>query len=193
VPNLIIIFGPPASGKAAIGHELAARTGYRFFHNHLTADPVAALFGYGTPRFGPLVDAIRDVLFREAAGDSSINGVVFTFVWDLDHPADKAFVSRTAQMFNDAGGKTYLVELQASLQARIEREGTPFRLGLKPAQRDVDAARARQVDIAARYRMNTSQEDAQSWPHIRIDTESVSPEAAALRIMHQYSLQSIDA
>lgn len=190
--NLIIIFGPPASGKAAIGHELAARTGYRFFHNHLTADPVAALFGYGTPRFGPLVDAIRDVLFREAAADSSINGVVFTFVWDLDQPADRAFVSRTAQMFKDAGGETYLVELHASLQTRIEREGTPFRLALKPAQRDVDAARARQVDIAARYRMNTRQEEAQPWPHMRIDTESVSPEAAASHIMQAYSLPSID-
>jgi hypothetical protein len=193
VSNLIIIFGPPASGKAAIGHELAARTGYRFFHNHLTADPVAALFGCGTPRFGPLVDAIRDVLFREAAGDSSIKGVVFTFVWDLDHPADKAFVSRTAQMFKDAGGETYLVELQASLQTRIEREGTPFRLALKPAQRDVDAARVRQVDTAARYRMNTSQDEVQAWPHIRIDTESMNPEAAALRVMQAYALQSIDA
>jgi hypothetical protein len=109
----------------------------------------------------------------------------------LDHPGDKAFVSRTAQTFKDAGGETYLVEIHASLETRIDREGTPFRLALKPAQRDVDAARARQVDIAARHRMNTSQEDVQRWPHIRIDTESMNPEAAALRIMQAYSLQSI--
>jgi deoxyadenosine/deoxycytidine kinase len=44
MPDLIVIFGPPAAGKAAIGHLLAERLGYRFFHNHLTADPVVPHF-----------------------------------------------------------------------------------------------------------------------------------------------------
>lgn len=74
MPNLVILFGPPASGKAAIGNELAALTGYRFFHNHLTADPAAALFGWGTERFSAMVDATRELLFREAARDSTIPG-----------------------------------------------------------------------------------------------------------------------
>jgi hypothetical protein len=49
--DLIVIIGPPAAGKAAVGHELAKVTGFRFFHNHMTAEPVAALFGWGTDRF----------------------------------------------------------------------------------------------------------------------------------------------
>jgi hypothetical protein len=88
MPNLLVIFGPPASGKAAVGHELARLTGYRFFHNHLTADPAAALFGWGGERFGRMVDTLRDVLFREAASDPSIAGVIFTFVWGLNLPDD---------------------------------------------------------------------------------------------------------
>ena len=38
MPNLVVLFGPPASGKVAIGDELATLTGCRFFHNHLTVD-----------------------------------------------------------------------------------------------------------------------------------------------------------
>jgi hypothetical protein len=67
MPNLVVIFGPPASGKATIGHILAQQLGYKFFHNHLTANPVAALFGWATPRFGRVVDRVRELLFREAA------------------------------------------------------------------------------------------------------------------------------
>ena len=79
--RLVVLFGPPASGKAAVGHELAGALGYRFFHNHLTADPVAALFGWGTPTFGAVLEEVRDVLFRRALADASIPGIVFTLVW----------------------------------------------------------------------------------------------------------------
>ena len=53
--DLIIITGPPAARKAAVGHELATLTGFRFFHNHMTAEPVATLFGWGTDLFGEVV------------------------------------------------------------------------------------------------------------------------------------------
>jgi hypothetical protein len=182
MPNLIILFGPPASGKSAIGHELAALTGYRFFHNHLTADPVGALFGYGSPRFGALVDAVRELLLREAAADAAMAGIVFTFVWALDLPQDNHFIRKTEKLFADAGGEVMFVELLASLNTRIEREGTPFRVGLKPALRDVAAARGRQTEMAARYRMNATPGEMGKRKHLVIDTETMEPAGAARHI-----------
>lgn len=193
MPNLVVLFGPPASGKAAIGHALAALTGYRFFHNHLTADPVGALFGYGTPRFGALVDAVRDLLFREAAADPSIPGIVFTLVWALDQPEDRAFVERTVRLFDDNGGQVFFVELLASVDTRIAREGTPFRTGLKPALRDVEAARARQLDIAVRHRMNSRPGELASHAHLQIDTETMSATEAAALIARTFSLPAAGA
>ena len=108
MPNLVIIFGPPAAGKAAVGAELAALTGYRFFHNHLTADPAAALFGWGGERFARSVDAIRDVLLREAASDTSISGVIFTFVWGIGLPVDAALMKKISGLFADGGGSSVL-------------------------------------------------------------------------------------
>ena len=186
MPNLIVIFGPPACGKAAVGHELAALTGYRFFHNHLTADPAAALFGWGGEKFGKVADALRDLLFREAACDASIPGVIFTFVWALNLPEDTASMARYASLFSSAGGRVLFVELQASLPTRIDREGTPFRVALKPAQLDVEAARARQVGFDAKFRMNTGGVLPLDWPHLVLDTETLGPTEAARKITEAF-------
>ena len=37
---LVILFGPPAVGKMAVGIELERQTGFRLFHNHMSVDPV---------------------------------------------------------------------------------------------------------------------------------------------------------
>jgi hypothetical protein len=188
MPDLIVIFGPPAAGKAAIGHLLAERLGYRFFHNHLTADPAAALFGWTTPQFAEAVDEMRDLLFRKAAADPAIPGVVFTFVWGLDLPDDTALMEKAAGLFSAGAGRVFFVELLASLDARIAREGTPFRVRLKPNQADVAAARARQLEFASQYRMNTDGRLPIAYPHITIDTEAMTPPAAAAEIQRQLGL-----
>lgn len=188
MPNLVVIFGPPASGKAAIGHVLAERLGYRFFHNHLTANPVAALFGWVTPQFGKVVDEVREVLFRRAANDPSIPGIVFTFVWGFDLPEDTAMMERVKALFESHGGKVFFVELLASLEARLAREGTPFRARMKPNQDDVEAARARQREFAARHQMNTNGPLPIAHPHIVIDTEAFEPADAAAEIQRLLGL-----
>jgi hypothetical protein len=186
--HLVVIFGPPASGKAAVGHALAAATGYRFFHNHLTADPAAALFGWGSERFERTVDAMRDLLFREAAADPTIPGVIFTFVWAFDLPADTALMAHVSDLFRAAGGAVSFVELRAGLAARLAREGTPFRLGLKPALRDAAAARLRQVEMDAKYRMNSDGTLPLDAPHLILDTEQMEPAEAAARICSAFGL-----
>lgn len=191
MPNLVVLFGPPAVGKAAIGHELAALTGYRFFHNHLTADPAAALFGWGGEQFGRMVHAIREVLLKEAAADASIPGVIFTYVWDLDSQDEASTMSRYAGLFEGHGGTASFVELTAGLATRIGREGSEFRVQLKPAQRDVAAARARQVETAAQYRMNTDGKLPIEYPHLTLNTEDYEPRAAANVIIDALALESV--
>ncbi len=186
--RLLVLFGPPASGKAAVGHELAGQLGYRFFHNHLTADPVAALFGWGTPKFSAILEQVRDVLFRHVLADVSIPGVVFTLVWALDRPEQTASVEALIALFESHGWKVELVELLASLDTRIAREGTPFRARLKPSQGAVEAARQRQRDAAKIYRMNSGGTLPIARPHVIIDTETCEPAQAAAEIRRQLGL-----
>ena len=186
--RLLILFGPPAAGKAAVGHELAGQLGYRFFHNHLTADPVAALFGWGTPRFGAVLEEVRDVLFRHALADDSIPGIVFTIVWALDQPGQTASVEALITLFESHGWAVDLVELLASLDTRIAREGTPFRVKWKPNQGDVEAARQRQRDGAAMYRLNSGGTLPIARSHVVIDTETCQPAEAATQIRQRLGL-----
>ena len=46
--KLLLIIGPPAVGKMTVGREIAARSGFRLFHNHHTIEPLVEVFGYGT-------------------------------------------------------------------------------------------------------------------------------------------------
>ena len=40
----IVIFGPPAVGKMAVGKEIQEATGIRLFHNHMAIEPVLNFF-----------------------------------------------------------------------------------------------------------------------------------------------------
>ena len=51
-PTLMYLVGPPAVGKMTVGQEIAARTGMRLFHNHMTIELVLQFFEFGSPPFG---------------------------------------------------------------------------------------------------------------------------------------------
>jgi hypothetical protein len=180
VPDLIVIFGPPAVGKAAVGHELARLTGFRFFHNHMTAEPVAALFGWGAAPW--LLSQLRMTLFTAALAQPNMPSIIFTFVWALDLADDGEFIQQVVALFEAGGGQVFFVELVASLAARLEREGTPLRLSLKPSKHNVQSARALLVEFEGKYKLNSTNDFPYPARHLVLDTEQYSPLECAQRI-----------
>jgi hypothetical protein len=76
--KLVLLHGPPASGKFTVGRELAALTGFRFFHNHLVVDALLAVFEFGTPQFIALREQTWRAVFV-AAAQARVAGLIFTF------------------------------------------------------------------------------------------------------------------
>jgi len=185
--DLVVITGPPASGKAAVGTALAALTGFRLFHNHMTAEPAAALFGWLTPAHIAATKEIRLTLLARALAQPDMGGVIFTFVWAFDLAEDNLFMAELVDLFEARHRRVYFVELQASIDARIAREGTPLRLALKPAKHDVERARAMHREIEGKYRMNSAGDEF-PYPerHMLIDTEACAPPEAAQLICAHY-------
>ena len=193
MPDLIVIVGPPASGKATVGHALAELTGFRLFHNHLTADPAAALFGWGTPLYLASTAEMRLSLLRRALSEPGSPNIVFTFVWAFDLPEDHRFMAELEALFASHGQRVFYVELLAGLEARLAREGTPFRLAMKPAKRDVAEARRLLHEFDGRFAMNSYGSFPHPERHVVIDTERHAPRDAALLVCRRFGFAIVGA
>jgi hypothetical protein len=185
--TLVIIFGPPAVGKMTVGLELERLTGFRLFHNHMTAEPVMRLFPLDSPPFRRLVTEFRQRIFEEYAATGS-RGLIFTFVWALDDAQDRAFVETTMKTFTDRGGSVCFVELEATQDERLRRNETPLRLAEKRPQRDIEGSRAFLLHADETYRMNSRGTFFYPDRYLKIDNTALTPEIVARRIAEHFSL-----
>ena len=185
--------GATCFGKSGRGHELAKITGFRLFHNHMTAEPVAALFGWGTELFGETLAEVRLSMFAKALGQTDGSTIIFTFVWCFDDPSDGHFIARLVDLAKSRGGHVYFVELVASLQARVSREGTTLRLSLKPSKHDVEFARSLHMESYGKYQMNSKGNFPYPSRHLVIDTECHTPSESAKLVVKHFGFKNAGA
>ena len=179
--KLIVIFGPPAVGKMTVGAELSRLIGLPLLHNHLTIEAILPLFSYGHPAFGRLVTEFRRRIFEEVAA-SDLPGLIFTYVWALDDPNDKAFIDGLAEIVRRRGGEVYFVELAADVHERLRRNECESRLAAKSSKRDVEASRRHLLEVE-RYRMNSAGSFFYPDRHVRIDNTHRSASEVAQRVV----------
>ena len=86
--NLIVLHGPPASGKLTIAKELESEIGSPVFHNHLTMDVVKPFFDFHSKEFWGLVEELRLACLKAFA--QHYNGSI-VYTWVYDHPRDLRF------------------------------------------------------------------------------------------------------
>jgi RNase adaptor protein for sRNA GlmZ degradation len=119
--RLIFIYGPPAAGKLTVSRELAALTGYKVFHNHLSIDCIEPIFEFGTAPFWRLVELIRIETIKEAAR-AGVN-LIYTFCYAKDQ--DDPHVEKILKAVEDNGGEVCFVLLvcdRTELERRVEQE-----------------------------------------------------------------------
>ncbi|MDB4890803.1 MAG: hypothetical protein JWL61_2658 [Gemmatimonadetes bacterium] len=187
-PTLVFIVGPPAVGKMAVGHELAKRTGLKLFHNHHTIDLVLRFFPFGSPPFKRLVSEFRRRLMEEVAA-SDLPGLIFTYVWAFDHQSDDDAVEKFAAIFRDQGGRVVYVELECSVDERLRRNETEFRLAEKPFKRDLAQSRTQLLELDAQYQLNSKGRFDGRDDYLRLDNTELSAETVAERIIEHFKLQ----
>jgi hypothetical protein len=122
--KLIFISGLPGVGKLTVAKELAATTGYKLFHNHLTVDLLQSVFNFGTAPFIELREAIWLSVFEQACG-AGLPGLIFTF--NAENTVRQSFIVKMQETIAANGGTIYFVELicdEAELRRRMD---TPSR------------------------------------------------------------------
>ena len=186
-PTLLFLVGPPAVGKMTVGREIAARTGLRLFHNHMSAEPVLCFFDFGTPAFDRLVGAFRRHLIDEVAA-SDLPGLVFTYVWVFDLPGERAVLEGYARPFRERGGRVLYAELQATQEERLRRNAMASRLAEKPSKRDVETSRRHLLEADATYRLDSEGEFDGRPDFVRIETTNLSPAETAIHVISHFGL-----
>lgn len=107
--TLVVLHGPPASGKLTVARELSRLTKFKVFHNHLTVDMLLPVFDFRTPSFSRLREEIWLSVMSEAAR-TNVDGIIFTFA--PERSVSTGFLSRLANEIESLGGSVCLVELQ---------------------------------------------------------------------------------
>lgn len=169
--KLIFLHGPPAAGKLTVARELAALTGWRLFHNHLTVNLALAVYDFGTPGFVALREQIWFAVFRRALADR-LPALIFTF--NPENSVPQRFIDELFAEIATGGGEIIPIELTAS-EAEIER-----RLGAASRHRD-----GKLVDLELYRRLRaagTFTSPVIPGPRLRLDTAALAPAEAAKRI-----------
>lgn len=186
--NLVIICGPPASGKMTVGQELQQLSGYKLFHNHMSLELVNQFFDFGTPNFRNLDKKIRFDIFEEIA-NSDIDGLIFTIVWAFNEKEDEAYIDEIIDVFQARNPKVCLVELVCDVAERLTRNRHENRLKHKPSKRDVEASDKRLLFHDKKYRMNSQEGDLSNKSIFKIENTDLSAKEVAERIIVHYDLK----
>lgn len=185
--KLIVILGPQAVGKMTVGKELEKITDLKLFHNHMPIELVSPFFSYATETGKKLVRTIREELF-EAIATSDLKGLIFTYVWYFDVPSDKEYLYSLVDIFRKKGADVCFVELEATLEERIERNKSEYRLEQKPTKRNIEWSEAELKNGHEQHRVNSLTGEIQETNYLRINNTNLSAEAVAQMIKEKFDL-----
>ncbi len=188
-PKLVLIFWPHAVGKMTVGQELTKITWLKLFHNHMTIDLVSPLLWYGdsSPIWTNLVHSFRKQIFEEFS-KSNMEWIIFTFIWDFGNSNDKQFFEELLNLFNLQWNKSYLIELEANITTRKERNFTDNRLLHKPIKRNIERSKKDLEDWYKNYRLNSIEWEITEKNYIKIDNTNLTPWEVANQIKSTFNL-----
>ncbi len=183
--KFILIFGPPAVGKMAVGMELSKQTGFKLFHNHMTIELLVQIFDHGTDKFHKLNNEFRKRIFEEVA-TSDLPGLIFTYVWDFNLEKEKDYVEFISSFFHKNKWGVYYVELESSLEERLKRNKTKARLREKPSKRDIQLSEIRLIAMETKHKMNTDEEFYYQKNYLKIVNTNLTMKETVEKIVNAF-------
>lgn len=185
--DLVVIIGPQAVGKMTVGRELEKRMDARLLYNHETIDLFAKFLDYGEETFR-LSDQTRKELFKAFVKNKTnkVASIIFTVVVAFDLKEDVEFLQEISNIFLNADGRVFFVELEADLETRLERNVGESRLAAKPSKRNVEFSRNELLKTHEKHRLNSLpnevEEKFQQVNYLKINNTYLEPEETAERI-----------
>ena len=178
--KLVLLYGPPASGKLTIAQILAKRTGMLLVHNHMVVDFVEPLFARGTPGYTQMIRKIRFALLEETAVSSN-PGIIFTMVFV---PSRQEIIDKYCDFVADLGGENCLVQITCDKSVTLARVEDDSRKKWQKIH-----SRELLLELFDQYEDPFQMVNGRS--SLILDSGTMSPETAVSKIIDQYKLQEI--
>lgn len=188
--NLVVICGPQAVGKMTVAESLRDKLRYNMMMNHDSIEVSDRIFGFATP-----AQREFNALFRVKAFETAVKhnvDLIFTMVVAFDLPEDREYVTKLKDLYEQAGGRFYFVELSADVETRLARNVTPHRMERKPSKKDIAWSRDNLLSDTEKYKLNTLEGEFLFENHLKIDNTNLSPDEAADRIIAAFHLTPRD-
>jgi shikimate kinase len=177
--QVVFLYGPPGAGKYTIGVELAARTGFRLFHNHLTVNLVSAVFERDSEVWLRLLRGVRRDIVTEAAR----HGVSLVMTGAFSGTSEHAEAWRTMlEPVRAEGASVHFVQLTCERDELFRRITGDSRRTLDKL---IDPGRL--ADLLDRFDMFSP---APVGEHLRLDVTHVAPSKSATRIIQHYGIDN---
>ena len=184
--NLIVVCGPQAVGKMTVAESLRDKLKYNMMMNHDSIEISDRIFGFGTPAQKEFNATFRKTAF-ELAVKHNVD-LLFTYVCAFELPQEKEYLDSLANMFEEAGGNFYFVELSADLEKRLERNITPHRMERKASKRDVEWSKANLLRDTELHKLNSDPEVVWFQNHMKIDNTNLTPDEVADLVIDYFGL-----
>jgi len=174
--DIIFIYGAPATGKHTVAKEIQKLTGFKLFHNHLTADLAASVFDFGTQEYSDLSTKLRLTII-DLCIKNNVRGLIFTFAYGLETfkgKGDDKFVKHLVALM-DKHGKITFVKLECSKEEQLRRLTSESRKKYKKLTK-INILNK----IQSEFRTN------KTIPYVNslvIDNSSLSPKESAAKIL----------
>ncbi len=163
-----------------VGQELQKLIGYPL-------ELVNQFFDFGTEEFLKLDKRIRFSIFEEVA-NSNLPGLIFTLVWDFDHPEDESYVDEIVSIFEGKLTNLQFVELKCDLSERLIRNRTANRIKNKPSKRDLEFSEKLLLNEEEKYRSNSREGEMEHKLFFKIENTNLSALQVASQIVEHYKL-----
>ena len=192
--NLVIILGPAAVGKMAVGQALAELTGLKLLHNHLIRELLLQFIPVDGPgsEDGRRIKNLFTQEILEAVAKSNVPGLIFTNMFNFDAPAAAyKYIQDIVDLYKSYGANTCVVELFADQSVRIERNKTENRLLHKPSKRNISDSENRLRRNDSNQRLNTRDGEQPFENYLKINNTNLTPNEAAIIIKETFITKKI--